>query len=1200
MGNLFSVFTAKQKQNMRRIALWTAGFIALWAMVAGLILPPIIRHVAEQQLSGKLGSSCTLEKVRFNPFTLRLTADNLRVPLPDGEECFSLERFEIRVSPAGIYRFAPVLSDLKLTRPHLEMRLRKDGTISLADLAKVPQETSPDGTQEAQPGTSDEGEKKRNLFGVMLTDLEITGGLLHFHDDIRETEHTVADLGFYVPFTSTLKRHRERAITPYLEAVINGRPLRVDGRLAPFAEQLHTEFDIRLDNLGLVRFQPYVQPFTSATLNNGQFSTNLVFSMRQQPETGIRLGLRGQLNLTDLEVRAPNGDQALRLPRLTVDLDGSLNTPEGLTLQKVDMQGLEAHLSLLKDGRIDWQTWLKKTTAAEAPTPTTDQQSPQLPLHLKLLELREVRVLVRDEAVKGGFQARVEHIAVTLSDLDLPGKEPARLKASLTLNGAAHLSLEGKLLANPLQGDILLQLDDLPIADFQPYVAASGIPVTLQKGAFSVTGRLEMAQNQGKLSIFFKEGQANLQELSLLRNDTGKSFFQMGNLALTGIVVDVSKHRLETRQLLLDRPDLSLRRDRRGAIDLLKLLPSTAASKAGTAAPETVKPWQTQLAELKLVDGQVAVSLEGPRETSSAIFQKLSGSITGYDSATNPPLDIALSGQERQGGTLRVNGKGRLKPLNMNLQVRTSKLNLKPFSPLLGQVNPALRLGAGTLTLSLWTDLKDSGKDRLRLRGQATMESLSVLDGKQEFAALRSLRIRDLDIRPGRQRYTTGPISLTRPHIKLVMGADGVNNLARLFGQPDTKGEETTSPPARAKTKKGSQQTAYLGIGGVEIRDAALVMRDERYQPAVSNRLDKLAVTVGALTNSPDGLAKINFSGELDGAPIKGEGAMNPLRAGASTELQAQLKTLDLTALSPMSERFIAYPLQKGLFSLDSNISIDQGQLDSTHHIKLDGLELGDKVKAPNAPNLPVKLGVSLLQDPAGNINLTLPVRGDLDDPSFSVGGLVFKVIANLLLKAVTSPFVFLGNIMGAGQEGLEFVAFDPGEGRLLAKDAKALPAIADMLLARPKINLVLIPQADEEDREMLADAYALRRMQEIKHADLPKKERDQVKPQELQIGPEVDADEYADLLFDVYAEQPFDKPKNFIGMIRKLPPQEMMESIREHYPKDDNALEQLALERARHLREAFIALHPELESRISVEPPKVPGEGHRVTFGIK
>jgi len=214
MNRNTSIFHSYHRKKIKSIVLWTAGFIALWAMVAGLILPPIIRHVAEQQLSAKLGSTCTLEKVRFNPFTLRLTVGNLRIPLPNGEQCFNLKRFEVRLSPAGIYRLAPVLSDLKLVSPHLELRLRKDSTLSLVDLGQASQKISPDETQQPQPDKLDAVEKEWNLFGIMLTDLEITDGLLHLRDDIRETEHTIADLGLYVPFTSTLKRHRERRLDP--------------------------------------------------------------------------------------------------------------------------------------------------------------------------------------------------------------------------------------------------------------------------------------------------------------------------------------------------------------------------------------------------------------------------------------------------------------------------------------------------------------------------------------------------------------------------------------------------------------------------------------------------------------------------------------------------------------------------------------------------------------------------------------------------------------------------------------------------------------------------------------------------------------------------------------------------------------------------------------------------------------------------
>ena len=52
---------------------------------------------------------------------------------------------------------------------------------------------------------------------------------------------------------------------------------------------------------------------------------------------------------------------------------------------------------------------------------------------------------------------------------------------------------------------------------------------------------------------------------------------------------------------------------------------------------------------------------------------------------------------------------------------------------------------------------------------------------------------------------------------------------------------------------------------------------------------------------------------------------------------------------------------------------------------------LGDKVKSPDAVDAPVKLGLSLLRDMSGNIVITLPVRGDLNDSKFSIGGIVIE-----------------------------------------------------------------------------------------------------------------------------------------------------------------------------------------------------------------
>ena len=62
-------------------------------------------------------------------------------------------------------------------------------------------------------------------------------------------------------------------------------------------------------------------------------------------------------------------------------------------------------------------------------------------------------------------------------------------------------------------------------------------------------------------------------------------------------------------------------------------------------------------------------------------------------------------------------------------------------------------------------------------------------------------------------------------------------------------------------------------------------------------------------------------------------------------------------------------------------------------------------------------LAVALLKDRNGVIDIKLPVGGTLDDPQFSVGGIIVQVIVNLITKAVTAPFALLAAIGGAGEE---------------------------------------------------------------------------------------------------------------------------------------------------------------------------------------
>jgi hypothetical protein len=111
-----------------------------------------------------------------------------------------------------------------------------------------------------------------------------------------------------------------------------------------------------------------------------------------------------------------------------------------------------------------------------------------------------------------------------------------------------------------------------------------------------------------------------------------------------------------------------------------------------------------------------------------------------------------------------------------------------------------------------------------------------------------------------------------------------------------------------------------------------------------------------------------------------------------------------------------------------------------------------------------------LLKDAEGKIDIDLPVRGDLNDPEFSYGGVVIKALGNLIVKIVASPFALLGKLIGVEASDLEYINFLDGRADLTPPELERAAKIAEALSLRPALNLEISGVADAQ-----ADGLALR-----------------------------------------------------------------------------------------------------------------------------
>lgn len=340
-------------------------------------------------------------------------------------------------------------------------------------------------------------------------------------------------------------------------------------------------------------------------------------------------------------------------------------------------------------------------------------------------------------------------------------------------------------------------------------------------------------------------------------------------------------------------------------------------------------------------------------------------------------------------------------------------------------------------------------------------------------------------------------------------------------------------------------------------------------------------------------------------APVEVRGTLNPFAQELTLDLTAKATGVDLPPLSTYSGKYAGYGITKGALSFEVHYKIDNRRLTASNKLVLDQLTFGERVDSPTATKLPIALAVALLKDGNGAIRLDLPVQGSLDDPEFSVWGIIVQIIVNLITKAVTAPFALIGALAGSHGEELAFIEFVPGRTELSAPAEAKLQTLAKGLADRPALKLDMTGRAvPDVDREGLKRVALDRAMRAQKQKALVAKGDAAPSLDALTI----DATERAEYLAAVYRDTNLpNKPRNVIGFAKDIPPAEMESLLLATYAADDESLRALANQRAETVKEWFAGKGGIATERMFIVAPKLSADGiqdkgapTRVDFAIR
>lgn len=560
---------------------------------------------------------------------------------------------------------------------------------------------------------------------------------------------------------------------------------------------------------------------------------------------------------------------------------------------------------------------------------------------------------------------------------------------------------------------------------------------------------------------------AHLNQVALARPGNTTPLFGWDSLAVDGGRFDLEKREATLKTVSLKGGGTAIVREADGALRPFDIFapreePAGTAPSGGdqptTPEPSENQPWRFALDQFSLQDFGVALA---DRSLSPELAYQLddirvTANHLSNDGKTPVAFDAKLT--VRQGGALQASGTAAPTGEAAQAKVKADRINLTPLQPIINQF-AALKLDSGTLSSDLDVNFRQGQPNpSLQVTGGASLDNLSLhqsKDGKR-FLAWKSLTVNTLKFGLAPDGLSIREARIVEPDTVIAIAKDYSTNLAAVFKpqKPEPHPAKAPAPPGKSKAPAQpfpvSVERVRIDKGQMDFSDMSLVL-------PFATHIHDLDGAAASISLAPKDRATLKFAGRVDEyGGVKVDGTLSPMQIKDFSNIDVVFRNIAMSSLSPYSATFAGRAIESGKLNLDLAYKIENSRLKSQNKIVLDHFTLGEKVESPNALDLPLDLAIALLTDSEGKIQAAVPIEGDIDNPQFDYGAVVWDAVVNLVKKIVTAPFAAIAGAFGGSDEKLDAVLFEPAKDTIPPPEREKLHKLAEALTQRPKLGLTV------------------------------------------------------------------------------------------------------------------------------------------------
>ncbi|HTJ98673.1 MAG TPA: DUF748 domain-containing protein [Bordetella sp.] len=1188
------------------------GFILLLLALAAWQVPELTRRALTRDVAAMLGRDVQVGKITFNPFTLTLRVHDLAVAQPGGEQpLLAVAEADASVAWKSLFWFAPVVDALVVREPRVALVRDSQTHFNFSDVQQKLQELG-SGKPETPP------EKEQPLPRFSLNNMRLENGSITLDDKVTGRKQVIDEIGLGIPFISNFGYATDIDVVPKFHARINGSSFDLNGTARPFYTVPTSTLDVVFNGLELEKWADAWGVPLPVKLNRGLLDSDLHIHFEQPKDAVPKLRITGGISLRDLDLRESSDENLMAWQALNVRGVDALPLERRVQIGEVELVDPRIQSRRYADQRVNWLDIIDKLqrlgagAKAEGPTPVSTVKTASVPA--PAAGSSTPAASANAPAANATAPAAAPGSAATVST---PTPTPTTTTTTTAPANATVADTAPAAAPAPVEPDPWrINVDKISIANGQLRLrdAPTKLDYALDKLSLSLT-HVQLPQPKDQ-PIAIQVG---------AENPDGATLQASGGVILQPLALnlDAKAERL---------PLVPFAGAVRGATPVT-LLGGTVGAAAKVDVKDRNGTYAIQASDIKLDLAGVSARDESLNPPITVGLKTLSLGVDRFVLGSgSSKFDLRAAGLLGE-GNLASQGTVTLQPLAVKASVDLSNLNVAQLAPY-----AASRLNATVRSIRVGAkgDVDFAGAQgatpmKVSWKGGVDVNDLNLQDSvnRADFLAWKELSLRNMAISMagGKPVIDLGDVLLDNFYGNVLLNSQGQLNVLDLVAEPgkaggsitqdtpapagSSKASEPKAPPSRsressskasASSSKGNAEMPNIAVHSVTLKNGRATFNDRFVKPNYTAELSAIEGSVSAVSSTDPKPANVSVKGRVyRTAPLTISGVVQPFAKFLTLDIKASARGVDLPRFTTYSAKYVGYPIERGKLSMDIEYSIKNRQLQASNRVQLDQLTFGPKTDSPQATTLPVMLAVALLKDSSGNIDINLPISGSLDDPNFSVGGIIVRVIGNLIVKAVTAPFSLLASAFGGGGDELSYIAFEPGSTTLTDDSKEKLKKLATALANRPSMKMDIAGRADPaSDEAGLRQAWVDTRIRIARSRATGKSGR-------LDGDAPLSGAERAKYLAAAYDDTKIDnKPRNFIGMAKSVPLEQMESLLKQAAPAGQEQLRKLADARAQ-------AVYEQLQQdgaptdRIFMVAPKLSADGikddgppTRVEFALK